>query len=674
MDPCPSTARAAHADGTHRRIASAVVATLALASPTMGQSMAAKRLFAPPQDVASGIVVLPNIRDAAAVSQNALLIVPRTDGAAFAFSTGGGTLRISPLAPDAIDWKLSINDGGGAIPLTGTPPKASLTRRGIGRVGERIAVQDQFGSEAPTRSIEVVAPAGSLRVDASMAAAGPSAEVALAVDDDSPVALAAYPAEWSVAAGDALDVVLEARMPIELAGDPATWPPLVERAMAGTALAFTLRNAEVRWSDGTSARGRVVRDDGATVVVRFDRALAGDAAFRIEADVADRAGASAWTRSVAGIASIAQGQSRLLGELRAELQRDGAWMDLVMPVETDESSVFAAAELWAVSARGPRCLGWVGGIAMVEALGRGRQVRIGCETARVPLADDEQLEARNLRLQARDGFAPLALMARASIAAPGLAAASRGRVPIAGEFGIPGIATVDGPERSSLLPGSGAHTLALVHGYCASYNPWPLGGFSADAWQYLRANANLTHDQFARDIFTASAPYKSFGVAAHSQGGCASLHLHTFYWSGMDWAGPGRLIQTLGSPFKGTPMAGNLAALGQVFGVQCGANYDMTTTGATAWLTTVPTSVRARAYTHTTTFTDNPFSYDYCNVLTDGFLTDPEDGVTEHSAGHITGANNMGLKTGWCHIAGMRDPAQATDTERNAVINTQGAR
>jgi hypothetical protein len=142
----------------------------------------------------------------------------------------------------------------------------------------------------------------------------------------------------------------------------------------------------------------------------------------------------------------------------------------------------------------------------------------------------------------------------------------------------------------------------------------------------------------------------------------------------MDWAGPGRLIQTLGSPFKGTPMAGNLAALGQVFGVQCGANYDMTTTGATAWLATVPTSVRTKAYTHTTTFTDNPFSYDYCNVLTDLFLNDPEDGVTEHSAGHITGANNMGLKTGWCHIAGMRDPAQATDAERNAVINTQGAR
>ena len=674
MDHCQFAARAAPAIGTRRRIASAIVAALAFAAPTMGQSMAAKRLFAPPDDVVGGVVVLPQTRDAAAVSQCALLIVPRTADAAFAFSTGGGTLRISPLAPDAIDWKLFIDDGGGSIPLTGAPQKPSVKRRSLGRVGERIAAQDPFGSDTPTRSIEIVAPAGGLRVDASMAAAGPSSEVALVIDDDSPVALAAYPAEWSVAAGESLDVVLEARMPIEMGGDPSTWPPLVERAMAGTALAFALRSAEVRWSDGTIAPGRVVREDGATVIVRFDGARAGDAAFRFKADVADRAGAAVWTRSVAGIASIAPGRSRLLDGVRAELQRDGAWMDLVIPVETDESSVFAATELWASSARGARCLGWVGGIAMVEGLGRGKQVRIGCETARVQLADDEWIEARNLRLQARDGFAPLALQGRATINAPGLAAAARGRVPIAGEFGIPGIATVDGPQGSSLVPGSGTHTLALVHGYCASYNPWPLGGFSADAWQYLRASANLTHDQFARDIFTASAPYKSFGVAAHSQGGCASLHLHAFYWSGMDWAGPGRLIQTLGSPFKGTPMAGNLAALGQVFGVQCGANYDMTTTGAAAWLATIPTAVRAKAYTHTTTFTDNPFSYDYCNALTDGFLTDPEDGVTEHSAGHITGANNMGLKTGWCHIAGMRDPAQATDTERNAVINTQGAR
>jgi hypothetical protein len=34
----------------------------------------------------------------------------------------------------------------------------------------------------------------------------------------------------------------------------------------------------------------------------------------------------------------------------------------------------------------------------------------------------------------------------------------------------------------------------------------------------------------------------------------------------------------------------------------------------------------------------------------------------------------MGLKTGWCHVSGMRDPAQTGDSARNAVLNAQGAR
>jgi hypothetical protein len=69
-----------------------------------------------------------------------------------------------------------------------------------------------------------------------------------------------------------------------------------------------------------------------------------------------------------------------------------------------------------------------------------------------------------------------------------------------------------------------------------------------------------------------------------------------------------------------------------------------------------------------------PFFYDYCSIASDAFLTDPEDGVVEHSSGHIVGANDMGMRSGWCHVSGMRDPAQTGDSSRNATMNTQGAR
>lgn len=61
--------------------------------------------------------------------------------------------------------------------------------------------------------------------------------------------------------------------------------------------------------------------------------------------------------------------------------------------------------------------------------------------------------------------------------------------------------------------------------------------------------------------------------------------------------------------------------------------------------------------------------YDYCNLATDPFLSDPDDGVVERAAGQLPGANNRGHKTGWCHTTSMRDPGQTTDSARNADMN-----
>jgi hypothetical protein len=358
----------------------------------------------------------------------------------------------------------------------------------------------------------------------------------------------------------------------------------------------------------------------------------------------------------------------------ATLSEDSRWLDLAIPVEGSFRAAFAACELWAESSRGERLLGWIGGISEVEPIEGGAQIRIGCEPVRTALLPDETLVCRNIRLHERDGFAPLDVVGRAVVAG---GEALRGRsfdAPVAGEFGIPGIASIPAPDAQSFAPGAGTHVLVLSPGYCSSGNSWPPAHFAQDAWFFENQYQNQSHDQFAVTLATSAAACKSYGLVGHSQGGCVALHLYAFYWSGLDWAGPGKLLQAIGSPLKGTPLAGNLAALAEVFGVQCGENYDLTPAGAAAWLSAIPTSARQKLHTHTTTFIDNWWSYDYCHLVTDPFLSDPEDGTTEHSAGHIPGAINMGLKEGWCHVEGMSHPDQTLDPQRNASMNAETAR
>jgi hypothetical protein len=441
-------------------------------------------------------------------------------------------------------------------------------------------------------------------------------------------------------------------------------------------------SATVRWSDGAVEAARLeVRSDGGASIV-FGRARAGDAVAWIDGWV-DGADGAARRRTVhypirVVEAAAVEGPARL-----ARSRSQPGWIEATLPVVglTDGTTVFAAAELWAVRARGAsRCLGWIGGLAEVESADAGLAVQLGVDAGRLALAADEELEFRSVRLHQRDGFAPIDFVASVPVQieraiVEEFDGKTMGEPAATGAwFGPPGVASVDAVRSSSFVPGVGSHALALTHGYCADANTWPPGQFGADAYFYVNPNQNFSHDAFALDLADRCDQFKSYGVVAHSQGGCAALHLYTFYWSGLDWAGPGRLVQTLGTPFEGTALAGNVAALGEIFGIQCGATYDMTYDGAAAWLSTIPSAARARVYTHTTTFTNVPFFYDYCNILSDVLLTDPEDGVVEHSSGHIVGANDMGLRSGWCHVAGMRDPDQTLDASRNSVLNAQGAR
>ncbi len=215
--------------------------------------------------------------------------------------------------------------------------------------------------------------------------------------------------------------------------------------------------------------------------------------------------------------------------------------------------------------------------------------------------------------------------------------------------------------------------LLLVHGYCSG-NVWTAPNFS-NASIFLDLNQNRSNDAFAQRIKTFGNTWNSYGIVAHSQGGMASLHLYNYYWSGLDNATGSRLIQSVGTPYKGTNLAGVLASLGGIFGVGCGSNTDLTYTGAANWLAGISTASRAKVNFHTTSFKlTNWWTNDYCNFASDLVLGDPEDGTTEQANGQLSGGINRGHVTGQCHTDGMRDPAQYRDASRNNTMNANAAR
>lgn len=228
------------------------------------------------------------------------------------------------------------------------------------------------------------------------------------------------------------------------------------------------------------------------------------------------------------------------------------------------------------------------------------------------------------------------------------------------------------PNQRAINKASGK--VLLVHGYCSSDVWGPYAGQFSSSATFYDLEKNRSHDEFARKIRDFGAQYSSFGVVAHSQGGAASLHLYTYYWSGLDYSSGSRMIQSVGTPYQGTPIAGNLAALGDVFGVGCGYNSNLTTSGASSWLAGIPTWARNQVNYYTTSFATKWWRYDYCSLGTDLFLSDPEDGVIEKSRGQLSGATNRGHKTGWCHTHSMRDPGQTGDSSRNSTMSNYAKR
>ncbi len=452
-----------------------------------------------------------------------------------------------------------------------------------------------------------------------------------------------------------------------------------ETALSGT---ISRSEIEIRTPSGKVVKATMFDDGNHSDQIAGDGMFGGDfvprEAGKHTAQITTRGttpSGEAFIRSAEHVFNVAEAGAEFSGNAFVR-QVDDARYQIVLPTEGLRAGqkVIAHAEIWGRDTSGnEQSIAWIGGMVLAERSFGGRQ------NATISLTLDAHwlvrskavgsYELKNIRLQDTNSSVILGTIEKIRLLEIKVSESLKGNY-----FGEITDEMRMGKRPAKTTDDAVGGKLMLVHGYCSGGNTFPASQFSNNI-VFNDPNQNRTHDQFANLIRNFGAAYPSFGIVAHSQGGAASLHLYTYYWSGLDYAtGGSRLIQTVGTPYQGTALAGNLAVLGQIFGAGCGGNNDLTYSGAASWLAGIPSWARTKVFYQTTSFTDVWWRYDYCQIASDLFLGDPDDGVVERAYAQLPGANNLGHKTGWCHTSGMRDPSQTGDSSRNSNMNASAAR
>ncbi len=355
-------------------------------------------------------------------------------------------------------------------------------------------------------------------------------------------------------------------------------------------------------------------------------------------------------------------------------------VDLRVAATPSKSHYRVIAEVWGANPSTAEVsvpVAWIGGMTSLT----NGTLSLGLDTRWIAMSGAQKpFELRNVRVEDPDLFITVASVKQLPLLLPAMPEQSTANREI-----IVDEEMLQGPRPASLgnvmraaeteasTSGTG-HKLLLVHGYCSTDVWGPVAWRFDNSAVFEDFGANRSLDEFAGLLKTLGSQWYSFAIVAHSQGGMAALQLLASQWSGLDNAGPGRLIQSVGTPYRGTNIAGNWAAFFHALGVvPCGENYGLTYEGAALWLSGVPPDFpRNRVHYYTTSFTDD-LGYDFCSAWTDLLLTDPDDGVTEQAWGQLPGGVNQGHTTGWCHTDNMEYPPQVTDWARDAVMNANAA-
>lgn len=609
---------------------------LLLCMPTWAQqSLPVKQVVAPPSDIESGIVGLPDPVELGETSRTLLLEINPAQvdengliDLAFPFVTGDGRARVVFLPEQADAWVGIVT----AFDQANQHETEVRTDQPVEQQGVSV-VRDPLPWGDPARDYPAVTlPANqrefTIRVQLNERVGG-----YILIDQATDRSLYTY--------------IKQRRT---LVGQPITLPSSLSDAAPITAI-----SAIVRAPDGSR---ELIEADADAQEVSFTPSQPGKHAVQV---IAEYANADNWPVMLSTQHLIqVESPTKPIGEPHVASRGDR--IEIVFERAHSNDRAILAAEVWGRSDAGMVPVCWLARVCDAE-----RSLLLDPQRITDAGVDPASLELRQVRLHDVDSMVPTQIIDRIPLRIDSaMDEVNDTHAPVRVRY-----EGASGSQRGTL---PGGHRLLLVHGYCSGGNPFTTSHFSGDVAVFHDPEVSRSHDAFALEMMAQASPMKSFGVAAHSQGAMAALHLYTFYFSGLDWARGDRLIQSVGAPYQGTALAGNAAVLGDVFGFGCGENADMTYVGSANWLSLIPTASRQQVWYYTTSFEDRPFLYDYCNIITDLLLDDPDDGVIERSAGQLPGANNMGHVEDWCHTTGMRDPAQCTDASRNATINARARR
>ncbi|UYB52180.1 conditioned medium factor [Xanthomonas sp. AM6] len=650
------------------RVSAVCILCLALPAAAQAAELIPKQLAGPPEEFAQ--MRAPAPAEAAILSKSALLPVEFSSARSGAAAQWQATLPVENgklrfvLLSGAHDWQPQLHAPGAAnarASAASIVPNAIATRLGSG------------DAALPAREYRVDAAANgdwtlTLRADGADPQRG-----YLLMEGDARTQLASYPSDRrQLRSGQRIGLTA-------LLGGTDSHGATALGANAGR-----IRDAQLRVTapDGTVTQWPMADDgrhgDGAAgdgvYAGDFPAKAPGSYLAQVVVHGEDAAG-QAFVRTAEHVLPVLDTSLRIAADAVAASAQAGTRLALPIPVSADGQAPAhyrVLGELWGTGRDGGAVpVAWIGGM-------------LAPQDGRLPLSVDERwivragarapFTLRNLRIEDPDHFVPLATRATLPLTLPALRRSSVAR------GGAIDASMRMGERPATLLraatdaqPQATGTRLVLVHGYCSG-GVWPVAQFS-NASAFLDVNQNRSNDQFAQRLAQFGSQWNSFGTVAHSQGGMAALHLYSYYWSGLDNASGGRVMQSVGTPYQGTNLAGILATVGSWFGVGCGSNSDLSYDGAKAWLAGIPTSARAQVNYYTTSFAKtNWYTNDYCNAASDLVLDDPEDGTVEQVNAQLPGGINRGHTTGQCHTTGMRDPAQYLDASRNATMNANAAR
>lgn len=237
--------------------------------------------------------------------------------------------------------------------------------------------------------------------------------------------------------------------------------------------------------------------------------------------------------------SVAEKSVRLTGNAYGVVsnQDNCSYLSLNIGLEKQtaakKTSYRVYGELWMsfVNAKkGDLAIGWISGLSdLVVDSKLGHMVSLKLDLSVLLPAIEVTFSLRNVRVEDLTAYIPVTTKEKISVEMDSQTVADLEKRSRGNETIESCVEQLGKKKMNSSSAGTAGSRLILVHGFCVTENPFPRTDFTS--LLSLRSN-----DEFARLVCEFGEQFDSFGLVGHSQGGIASLHLYTYYHSGLDAA------------------------------------------------------------------------------------------------------------------------------------------